>query len=224
VRIIQFHSGAVKDKSAKDQEGLAKTRDHLSLDASLVAALRSRARRSTKSYRWNHRVLVAAYLVLAASIMVSIETNRSEIVAFIALPGLVGIWIFGVLQAKKADDNALRDLVDEYKELLELQKNTTVESSQHEERPVNSTSPLSDREVEVLTRIAQGDSNKQAALALFISEQTVKNHLKHIYTKLGVNDRTSAILTAIGHGWIDKSRGSPRGDLGPEALQGEPLE
>ena len=64
-------------------------------------------------------------------------------------------------------------------------------------------SPLSDRELEVLRQIATGKSNKQAALGLCISEQTVKNHLKHIFTKLEVRDRTSAIVIAMSNGWIE---------------------
>jgi DNA-binding NarL/FixJ family response regulator len=55
---------------------------------------------------------------------------------------------------------------------------------------------LSDRELEVLTLIAQGETNRGAAARLFISEATVKTHLLHIYAKLGVNDRAAAVATA----------------------------
>jgi len=50
--------------------------------------------------------------------------------------------------------------------------------------------------------IANGSSNKQTALELNISQQTVKNHLKHIFSKMEVNDRTSAVLLAMRNGWI----------------------
>jgi ATP/maltotriose-dependent transcriptional regulator MalT len=55
---------------------------------------------------------------------------------------------------------------------------------------------LSAREREVLALIAQGRTNREAAAALFISEATVKTHLLHIYAKLGVPDRASAVSAA----------------------------
>jgi DNA-binding NarL/FixJ family response regulator len=62
--------------------------------------------------------------------------------------------------------------------------------------------PLSPREVEILEHIARGNSNKQIARALRISDQTVKNHITSILRKLAVNDRTQAVVLALRHGWI----------------------
>jgi DNA-binding NarL/FixJ family response regulator len=56
--------------------------------------------------------------------------------------------------------------------------------------------PLSEREREILTLIATGYSNKEIASQLFITEGTVKNHVTHILSKLGVRDRTQAALKA----------------------------
>lgn len=56
--------------------------------------------------------------------------------------------------------------------------------------------PLSDRELEILRRVAAGDSNKEIAAVLFITEGTVKNHVTNILGKLGVRDRTQAALRA----------------------------
>ena len=61
---------------------------------------------------------------------------------------------------------------------------------------------LSDRELEVLTLISQGETNRGAAAQLFISEATVKTHLLHIYAKLGVNDRAAAVATAYERGLL----------------------
>lgn len=61
---------------------------------------------------------------------------------------------------------------------------------------------LSAREAEVLKLIATGLSNKQIAQTLFISEGTVKFHVINILSKLGVNDRTLAVTTAIQRGII----------------------
>jgi DNA-binding NarL/FixJ family response regulator len=59
---------------------------------------------------------------------------------------------------------------------------------------------LSGREVEVLTLVSQGHSNKDIAKQLHISTATVKTHLIHIYGKLGVSDRTAAVTTALEKG------------------------
>lgn len=63
--------------------------------------------------------------------------------------------------------------------------------------------PLSDREIEVLERIAAGGSNRDIAEALHISTQTVKNHISSILRKLSLNDRTQAVLYALRRGWIE---------------------
>ena len=61
---------------------------------------------------------------------------------------------------------------------------------------------LSDRELQVLTLIARGETNRGAASRLFISEATVKTHLLHIYEKLGVNDRAAAVAAAYERGLL----------------------
>lgn len=55
---------------------------------------------------------------------------------------------------------------------------------------------LSQRETEILTQLATGATNREMAQRLFISESTVKTHLVHIYSKLGVDNRTAAVATA----------------------------
>ncbi|MFL5758211.1 MAG: response regulator [Thermomicrobiales bacterium] len=63
--------------------------------------------------------------------------------------------------------------------------------------------PLSTREIEVLDCVAQGLSNKEIADALFVTEQTVKNHMTSVLRKLNVNDRVQAVLFAVKNGWIE---------------------
>jgi DNA-binding NarL/FixJ family response regulator len=58
-------------------------------------------------------------------------------------------------------------------------------------------SPLSQREREIVVLVAQGFKNKEIAERMFISEQTVKNHLHNIFDKLGVSDRLELALYAI---------------------------
>lgn len=61
---------------------------------------------------------------------------------------------------------------------------------------------LSPREREVLTGVARGLTNAQVASQLYISETTVKTHLRRAFTKLGVQDRTSAVTEALQRGLI----------------------
>jgi DNA-binding NarL/FixJ family response regulator len=70
----------------------------------------------------------------------------------------------------------------------------------HIQAPVEET--LSTREIEVLTLVARGASNKEAARGLHISEATVKSHLIHIFSKLGVVDRTAAVTVALERGLL----------------------
>jgi DNA-binding NarL/FixJ family response regulator len=65
--------------------------------------------------------------------------------------------------------------------------------------------PLSQRELEVLELVAAGNTNREAAAALFISEATVKTHLLNIYAKLGVSDRTAAVAAAFNRGLLTPS-------------------
>lgn len=61
---------------------------------------------------------------------------------------------------------------------------------------------LTEREIEVLRRVAEGNRNRDIAEQLFISEETVKVHIKHIMEKLDANDRTQAVAIALRRGII----------------------
>jgi DNA-binding NarL/FixJ family response regulator len=65
-----------------------------------------------------------------------------------------------------------------------------------------SDEPLTTREVEVLGQIAGGNRNRDIAEQLFISEETVKVHIKHIMEKLGASDRTQAVAIGVRRGII----------------------
>jgi DNA-binding NarL/FixJ family response regulator len=84
--------------------------------------------------------------------------------------------------------------------VLKSFRELTVEEEEGDTK--NLYSPLSSREVEILDYIARGNSNKEIAKSLKISDQTVKNHITSILKKLSVNDRTAAVVHALRHGWI----------------------
>lgn len=62
--------------------------------------------------------------------------------------------------------------------------------------------PLTQRERQILSYIAEGNTNKQIAAILKISEQTIKNHVCAILRKMNANDRVHAVVLAIKKGWI----------------------
>jgi DNA-binding NarL/FixJ family response regulator len=88
---------------------------------------------------------------------------------------------------------------------------------------------LSPRELEVLDCLVMGHSNKEIGEALFITEQTVKNHMTSVLRKLEVDDRVAALRYAVAKGWAEigpqpyaevehgDGSASPRGDASPAA-------
>ena len=61
---------------------------------------------------------------------------------------------------------------------------------------------LTDRELDVLRRVARGRSNQQIASTLFLGESTVKTHLTHLFAKLGLRDRAQSVVLAYESGLI----------------------
>ncbi|GAB2457250.1 DNA-binding NarL/FixJ family response regulator [Conyzicola lurida] len=68
---------------------------------------------------------------------------------------------------------------------------------------------LTDRETEVLALIAQGKSNAEIAIALYVGEATVKTHVSNVLTKLGVRDRIQAVVYAYEHGFAVRGGTTP---------------
>jgi len=66
-----------------------------------------------------------------------------------------------------------------------------------------SACPLTDRELSILSLVADGNANKEIADTLFISERTVKNHMTNILAKLGARDRAHAVRFGLQNSWID---------------------
>ncbi len=76
--------------------------------------------------------------------------------------------------------------------------NYLLREMQEPEKP----STLTERETQVLSLLTQGKSNKEIANALRIAEDTVKSHVRHILSKLGVQSRTQAVILAIRQGLV----------------------
>ena len=95
----------------------------------------------------------------------------------------------------------LQELVDVIRKVHAGRKQLPAELAQDLAQHLGSDS-LTDREVEVLKRIAEGDRNRDIGEHLAISEETVKVHIKHIMDKLGAKDRTQAVAIGIRRGVI----------------------
>jgi two-component system nitrate/nitrite response regulator NarL len=90
------------------------------------------------------------------------------------------------------DNRMTAEVIDAFKK--------SAEGGQRREKPL-----LSEREKEIVQLVAQGFRNREIGEKLFISEQTVKNHLHNIFDKLGVSDRLELALYAIHHRLIDQN-------------------
>ncbi len=115
-----------------------------------------------------------------------------EIVAPIAIFGLAMVWLTGWRRGKQL----YRRFYDE--ELAELKQKPTKDTATLEEQ-------LTSREIQILHYVAQGYANKLIASELGISENTVKNFMSRVLTKLNANDRTDAVVIAIKLGLISVS-------------------
>jgi len=91
--------------------------------------------------------------------------------------------------------------VDSLLSVLRINGGVVIRPRQVDITPVDAQ-PLTEREREVLSLVAEGFSNKLIAAQLGISERTVKNHLTYIMIKLRASDRTHAVVTAVRLGWL----------------------
>ncbi len=86
-----------------------------------------------------------------------------------------------------------------------MQKMISQISRRSEEQPIDT---LTDRELEVLTLVAQGFTNKAIGVQLGISDRTVQGHLAHIFSKLHAVSRTEAVMRAMSLGWLSPELGA----------------
>jgi DNA-binding NarL/FixJ family response regulator len=94
-----------------------------------------------------------------------------------------------------------RELVEVIRQVHAGKKRVPAEVASHLAEHL-SDEPLTVREIDVLRHVAGGNRNRDIAERLFISEETVKVHVKHIMEKLGASDRTQAVAIAVRRGII----------------------
>jgi len=94
-----------------------------------------------------------------------------------------------------------KDLVEAIRQVNKGRKRIPAEVAAHLAEYVGEDD-LTEREVDVLRHVASGNRNREIGERLFISEETVKVHIKHIMEKLGASDRTQAVAIAVRRGII----------------------
>jgi DNA-binding NarL/FixJ family response regulator len=100
----------------------------------------------------------------------------------------------------------------EGKSVLSPDVTTAVLHALNRSQTGDNVNPLSDRELEVLDCLAAGRTTNQIGAQLFISENTVKTHIRHILEKLEASNRTEAVSKAIQMGLIQKADSAQSGD------------
>ncbi|MGO9490270.1 MAG: LuxR C-terminal-related transcriptional regulator [Solirubrobacteraceae bacterium] len=119
--------------------------------------------------------------------------------ASLALPALAGEEVLGVIELYGAPQEKLGNGLTDVLSAAGRQLGIFFSRRRGE----LNLSPLTPRELEVLTLMARGLTVRRAAEELSISPATVKTHLEHIYSKLGVCERTSAVAQALRSGLIE---------------------
>lgn len=139
--------------------------------------------------KWDYNIVILLFAVLAIIIiLVSLEVD-TRIVAPVAILGLAGAWLMGWRKGKQLFQGFYAEQLASLKQ-------------EPDEQATAFTEPLTSREIQILNCVAQGFSNKQIALELGITTNTVKDFISKILTKLKAKDRTEAAVIAIKHGMI----------------------
>jgi DNA-binding NarL/FixJ family response regulator len=173
-----------------------------SRNMSIERLLRQRARERAAPLRWNINSVLLSYSVLAAVIIMSLQDVDLLITVLTAVLGLGLVWLSSWLRLKKFENTFYQEEIDNYAKLASAESSKESTEAGANNLAPSVESPLTSRETAVLEQMAKGKSSKEIAHALEISPQTVKNHVSHVFSKLGVTDRTSAVLVALRHGWI----------------------
>lgn len=171
-------------------------------EAGVQRLLRQRASERATPFRWSVDSVILGYVCLAAVIIMSLREVALPITVVTAVAGIALVWLSSWFRIRKLVNEFYKEEAAEYHELLHERSSEATRIVQAQTLVGIQEPPLTPRELAVLQQMAQGKTNKEIASALQISSQTVKNHISHILMKLGVGDRTAAVLMALHRGWV----------------------
>ncbi len=163
--------------------------DTKQLSPEAETAAMQRARERANVARWQLNVAVVLFAILIIIMVLLSQGIGINVVAPVAILGLTTVWLMGWRRARQLYQHFYGE------ELSNLEQKP-------EEEALDLSSPLTPRELETLSYVALGYANKQIAIELGISEDTIKTHVARILTKLNANDRTEAAVIAIKRGFI----------------------
>jgi len=147
------------------------------------------ARSKANTAKWSFNIAVFLFGILIIIIILISQGIGTNIVATLAILALAAVWLMGWRRGRQLYQSFYAE------ELSSLQQKPGKEAAALEVY-------LTPREIQVLNYAAQGYINKRIAFELGISENTVKNFVSSVLTKLNANDRTEAVVIAIKHGLI----------------------
>ncbi len=165
----------------------AEDTNQLSLEIENRAKQMTRER--TNAVRWQLNVAVVLFAILIIIMVLLSQGIGINVVAPVAILGLTTVWLMGWRRTRQLYQRFYGE------ELSNLEQKP-------EEKALFLIAPLTPRELETLNYVAQGYPNKQIAIELGISEETIKTHVARILIKLNANDRTEAVVVAIKKGLI----------------------
>lgn len=139
--------------------------------------------------KWGLNIVVLLFAVLITIVILISLGIGTDIVALLAVLGLAAVWFIGQRQGRRLYQRFYAD------ELSGLQQKPSEKAAAMAEQ-------LTPREIQILNFVAQGYANKQIAVELGISKNTVKNFVSNVLAKLNANDRTEAAVIAIKHGLV----------------------
>jgi DNA-binding CsgD family transcriptional regulator len=170
-------------------------------DKRFIELLHNRVKNRAISLRWNLNGLMFIYAILIIVLFLAIENANGMFVALIAVIGLLLIWLYSSLRVRKLERQFYQQEIHDYAESLKRESYNNFRR-EYLISESSTASPLTRRELEILTLISNGKRNKEIAYTLGISEATVKNHMSHVFSKLEIYDRVAVVLLAIRSGWI----------------------
>jgi DNA-binding CsgD family transcriptional regulator len=197
-------------------------RDEEQLHIDIEAEASQIAKEQVSGGMWNMQIVIFAYAISIATMIMAFRGVRIEIIATCSIVGLSVIWIWGRLRYKKLYKRLYQNEIRHLQELVNMDDSINFEvisnpAAENIKVLRLGKSSLTLRQREILSYVAAGHSNKQIAAKLNLSERTIKNQLGYVYKKLNVDNRTQAVLVSIRNGWIPSTRINP--DIQQSSIQ-----
>lgn len=147
------------------------------------------ARNKADIAKWGVNLVIFLFAILVTIIILTGQGIGVGIVAPLAISGLAVAWFLAWRKGRRLYEHFYAE------ELLDLRETP-------DKGAAGSDELISSREKQILSYVAQGQTNKRIATELGISEQTVKNHVTSVLRRLHAKDRTEAVVIAIKQGLI----------------------